>query len=175
MKKISLVLVISASFITGTLVTGNFVFADPADGQNSLLGQILQAIQTQNNELISLSTGQILSITVTCPDNTQVEAKVENQFFPGSSSIFYVNDISSLGNFINIVDIPDILQLSITMLDGTRVGDNFQINGIAVDDICSLPSPTVITITGECGVNKEVEFLTDTGISATTTTNVACV
>ena len=47
MRKISLVLVIFVSFVTGTMVAGNFVFADPEDSQNSLLDQILGAIQAQ--------------------------------------------------------------------------------------------------------------------------------
>ena len=47
MKKPLLILAISASFIAGTMVAGNFVFADPADGQVNLLGQILSAIQSQ--------------------------------------------------------------------------------------------------------------------------------
>ena len=45
MRKISLVLVISASFIVGTLVAGNLVFAAPADSQNELLSAILQEVQ----------------------------------------------------------------------------------------------------------------------------------
>jgi len=47
MKKPLLILALSASFIAGTMIAGNFVFADPADGQVNLLGQILSAIQSQ--------------------------------------------------------------------------------------------------------------------------------
>jgi len=45
LKKISLILAISASFIVGTLVAGNLVFAAPADSQNELLSAILQEVQ----------------------------------------------------------------------------------------------------------------------------------
>ena len=45
MKKASLILAISASFIVGTLVAGNLVFAAPADSQNELLSAILQEVQ----------------------------------------------------------------------------------------------------------------------------------
>jgi len=47
MKKPILILALSASFIAGTMVAGNIVFADDTDGQNSLLDQILSAIQGQ--------------------------------------------------------------------------------------------------------------------------------
>ena len=47
MRKISLVLVISVSFVAGTMVAGNYVFADPEDSQNSLLDQVIGAIQSQ--------------------------------------------------------------------------------------------------------------------------------
>jgi len=45
LKKTSLILAISASFIVGTLVAGNLVFAAPADSQNELLSAILQEVQ----------------------------------------------------------------------------------------------------------------------------------
>ena len=47
MKKPLLILAISASFIAGTMVGGNFVFADDTDGQNGLLDHILSANQSQ--------------------------------------------------------------------------------------------------------------------------------
>jgi len=45
MKKPILILALSASFVVGTLVAGNLVFAAPADSQNELLSAILQEVQ----------------------------------------------------------------------------------------------------------------------------------
>jgi len=45
LKKPLLILALSASFIVGTLVAGNLVFAAPADSQNELLSAILQEVQ----------------------------------------------------------------------------------------------------------------------------------
>ncbi len=69
MKKPILILAISASFIAGTMVAGNFVFADPEDGQNSLLEQILQALEVQPNP--KFVTASLVPRTVTCPDSSE--------------------------------------------------------------------------------------------------------
>ena len=116
LKKPLLILAISASFIAGTLVTGNFVFADPADGQNSLLGQILQAIQTQNNELIGLTFPTSPFVLFTCPDNSQREM-VDQNFGVFSYNIDF--DFNS-GNRLFLGNGPETIFMNV--LDGTLVG-----------------------------------------------------
>ena len=79
MKKASLILVISASFIVGTLVAGNLVFAAPADSQNELLSAILQEVQAlvgqseQTQQEISFrpmgtTSGGVLIVGINHPD-----------------------------------------------------------------------------------------------------------
>ena len=47
--------------------------------------------------------------------------------------------------------------------------------GIGSAEICGPQVTTGITITGQCGINNEVEFLLDSGILGTITTSIACV
>ena len=51
------------------MVAGNLVFGDPADGQNSLLEQILEVLQVQvGPKFIEAS---FVPQTVTCPDSSE--------------------------------------------------------------------------------------------------------
>ena len=80
MRKISLVLVISASFIAGTLVTGNFVFADPADGQNNLLQMMLNKLNGTLDEAIFVH-GEMNVQSYTCPNLDEIETHSESLRF----------------------------------------------------------------------------------------------
>ena len=71
MKKPLLILVISASFIAGTMVTGNFVFADPEDGQNNLLEMILNKLNGTVDDA-TFVRGDLEIQSFTCPDSDEI-------------------------------------------------------------------------------------------------------
>ena len=73
---------------------------------------------------------------------------------------------------------------SFNMFDNARLYDGkikknaYQIEGILFESsrpLCNDPAPVVINISGECGINVQIDLTTTSGIRGTFTGNVACV
>ena len=98
MKKISLILAISASFIVGTLVAGNLVFAAPADSQNELLSAILQQVEALN---LQIQTSEERNIELLVP---MAGKKLQASDTQGSSFLFYGDILCGINLFHDTSD-----------------------------------------------------------------------
>jgi hypothetical protein len=120
--------------------------------------------QPQERESIAISIAATVG-EVTCPGNVP-----ENNVGIGTFNFLTKNTSFSLSksDFGTINN-----RLMIGLLDENG---GFEIKGIVTaDNACFEPTPTVMTLSGQCGLNQEVTYTTDTGIEATYTANVACI
>jgi hypothetical protein len=62
------------------------------------------------------------------------------------------------------------------LVSGTIANNHFTLSGTEFNDlVCHLPTPTTVTLTGECGAGATVQFKAGSGESATLTGgNVVC-
>jgi len=169
MKKSILILAISASFIAGTLVTGNFVFADPADGQNNLLEQILQALEVQPNP--KFVTASLVPQTVTCPDSSE-----PNESYAAVFLGFFTGQTHGIAGGILLDAAFNAGSLRTTMEVGEVTESNYILKGAVVSqNLCSgISIPSAATFSGECGIGKIATLETEEGFVAVFDANVVC-
>ena len=169
MNKPTLILALSASFIAGSMITGNFVFADPEDGQNNLLEQILQALEVQPNP--KFVTASLVPQTVTCPDSSEPfdgYADTFLRFFTGQThgaagGILLDADFNA-GSLRTSMDVGEITETDY-ILKGAVVSQNL-CSGISI--------PSAATFSGECGIGKIATLETEEGFVAVFDANVVC-
>jgi len=171
MKKPILILALSASFIAGTMVAGNFVFADDTDGQNSLLDQILEAILEIKDGPVFVQA-VIVPQTVICPDNSQPHENYHSTtlfWHKGDNFVFAASPIEIRDQDVGMSMIVFISNGDVSETDYTLVGavnSNSLCSGIAI--------PSAATLSGDCGIGTTATLTTEQGFSATLATNTVC-
>ena len=174
MRKISLVLVISASFIVGTLVAGNLVFAAPADSQNELLSVILQEVEALNSFIGTPETPHAMEAfvigTLICPNLDEIPYDF----------ILMLDNTGQVAN--TVVGSPrgqqGVGQITAQVVTGQSDLSSFSLQAIVEDATCSIPTlreAVVATFSGNCGLSETVSFSTSIGITGTFTGRVACI
>jgi len=174
LKKPILILAISASFVVGTLVAGNLVFAAPADSQNELLSVILQEVEALNSFIGTPETPHAMEAfvigTLICPNLDEIPydfiLKLDNT---GSGRGIVVG--SPRGQ-------QGVGQISSSHVFGQSDLTNFSLEAIVEDATCSIPTlreAVVVTISGNCGLSETISFSTSIGITGTFSGRVACI
>ena len=174
MKKPILILAISASFIAGTMVAGNFVFADPADSQNELLSGILEQVQALNSLITTPQTEHSMRAvvfgTLVCPNSDEFSARLFIQ----------LDETGNTGNGLSMSTLDT--QFPVSLGGGAVIGQldltSFSLQAIINDQTCfpeGQGRAIVATASGNCGVSETVTFSTNTGNTGTFTGRVACI
>jgi len=169
MKKSILILTLSASFIAGTMVAGNFVFADPEDGQNNLLQMILNKLNGTVDDAIFVS-GILEVQSFTCPDSDEIPL---DNFSP--TNLQYEETQRALQ--LNPFDIANQARdLNVFLGNGDITTENFVLKGvITFDDFCGdVTFPSEATISGDCGLAESATLTSEEGLSITFTGNIVC-
>ena len=179
MKKISLILAISASFIVGTLVAGNLVFAAPADSQNELLSAILQEVQALTGlveDQVPETTKRVVSVksginpTLNCPDGSNISGLTTLSFrMDEFGDIPVKKGIGAQGGTLFELLLYDI-----------NIDENsFEVRGIGEvsggPPKCGLAFSTfTFSISGQCSDNTQIDMATSSGMTISTTGSVSC-
>ncbi len=173
MKKLILILAISASFIAGTMVAGNLVFAAPADSQNELLSGILEQVQALNSLITTPETENSMRAFVTgtlvCPNSDAFSASFFIQFDTGITG----------GTFsMSTLDPQFPVSLGGGVVTGQLDLTSFSLQAIIKDATCfpeGQGRAIVATASGNCGRDETVIFSTNTGMTGTFQGSVACI
>jgi len=170
LKKPILILALSASFIAGTMVAGNFVFADPEDGQNNLLQMILNKLNKTVDDAVFVS-GSLKVQSFTCPDSTEISDSIdpvplaynEDDANPVAHPFFMQKELSSVS-------------LGMGWGNGDITQNNFLLTGVIDQDgFCGdITIPSAVTISGDCGLGETATLTSEEGLSITFTGNIVC-
>ena len=171
MKKPLLILALSASFIAGTMVAGNFVFADPEDGQNNLLQMILNKLNGTVDDAIFVH-GELEIQSFTCPSSNQIP--VDSLFVDLLS--YTEDDRGTVAHPFVIDRIQPIQILRINWGNGDITPNNFLLKGVVLtDNFCGdITIPSAATFSGDCGLGETATLTSEEGLSMTFTGDIVC-